>query len=36
MMHFPNSNEGRPAVTRDKIAFSFAERTGYIWLVEIP
>ena len=36
MMHFPNSNMGRIAVTRDKIVFSLAERTGNIWVADFP
>ena len=36
MMHFRNPNIGRPAVARDKIVFSLAERTGNIWMMKLP
>jgi Tol biopolymer transport system component len=36
MMHFRNPNMGRPAVARDKIVFSLAERTGNIWMMKLP
>jgi hypothetical protein len=36
MMHFRNPHMGRPAVARDKIVFSLAERTGNIWMMQLP
>ncbi|MGH9629471.1 MAG: hypothetical protein ACRD7E_14210 [Bryobacteraceae bacterium] len=36
MLAFQNPNIGRPAVARDKIVFSLAERTGNVWMMKLP
>jgi hypothetical protein len=36
LLDFPNPNMARPAVARDKIVFSLAERTGNIWMTDLP